>query len=109
MGECLNGRRARRSVQDGQLSKKIALAVKSQIAFSSVHSGECARPTFLEDVQRTSIISFANDQVSFFKRHWLELIDHTAQHGCRKPAEITELIKKALQGPVPARRFYILL
>ncbi len=106
--ECLYRRRAGRSVQNGQFTKKITLAIKREIAFLSVDSGEGSRSSFLKYVEGPGVVSLPNDQIAFFDCDRLQPVDHAAQHGCREPAEIAELIKETLQGTVAAGRLDVL-
>src|SRR5437899_5286263 len=64
--ERLYRRRTWRSVQDRQFTKEITLAIKREIAFLSVDSGEGSRSSFLKYVEGPGVVALTNNQIAFF-------------------------------------------
>ena len=62
---------------------------------------ESARPSFLENEHRARRIALADDGVAFWHLNRRQFFHQAAQRGHRQAAEIAELVKKTVQGPMP--------
>src|SRR5262249_2428714 len=76
-----------------------AFAVKCQIALRSIGADKGTRPALLQNVERSGVVSFADNQISLFKSGRFQFLDHAAQDRHGKPAEIAKLIEETFEGP----------
>ena len=70
---------------------------------------EGARPSFLENEHRARRIALPDDGVAFWHLNRRQFFHQAAQSGHRQAAEIAELVKKTVQGPVPRGHLDIVL